>query len=457
MRRLAALTLASTLSSCAAERAPAAGDGSSTDAAASTSPSSGSADGSAAEADTAGPTTPSTSEDGTDASQSSGDPSGDPTDGIECPPPRVGDDPPLPDWVSALPLWQWYPIPGTALSSVEPTPLPFGYGAAKISAWNGATLKREGSIYLVAMAGGHADYAGNEVDALRLSDAVPQWVELHAPTSADDVINEAQFYLDQRPSATHTYWASQFIDGLDRLIVIGSPGMGADALPAAPADWPYAYTNIYSASFAMCESEWDSPDHVQPLPDPSGDWTASLAAKHPVTGDIYYHRLGGPWYRLDAATLTWEDVSDNGGPHYAGAAIDGVRDRMLTVGSYDGDVPPSVRALDGSEIEAEFGGMGAAALTVSGYPGVLYDEACDMFLVGLNGSYDEENPDASTPIRLLAVDPETWEVTEPSTSGPTPLARPNGIFNALQYVPELRGIVLANRYAGDVFFMRTAP
>ena len=52
-----------------------------------------------------------------------------------------------PAWVSSLPLWEWYPIPNTALSSVEPTPRPLGNSgpASKINAWCGATLKRQGS------------------------------------------------------------------------------------------------------------------------------------------------------------------------------------------------------------------------------------------------------------------------------------------------------------------------
>src|SRR4051812_21785772 len=77
----------------------------------------------------------------------------------------------LPSWVSALPLWQWFEIPNTALSSAPPTGPAGDYGdvTSKISDWVGAALKREGSFYIIGMVGGHNDYFGNEVDALELN------------------------------------------------------------------------------------------------------------------------------------------------------------------------------------------------------------------------------------------------------------------------------------------------
>ena len=101
---------------------------------------------------------------------------------------------PLPAWVAALPLWQWHEIPNTALSSVEPSVRPLGITGprSKIDAWCGATLKRKGSVYMLGAAGGHGDYAGNEVDALQLNVATPQWVELRGPTPNTDIINATQ-------------------------------------------------------------------------------------------------------------------------------------------------------------------------------------------------------------------------------------------------------------------------
>lgn len=48
-----------------------------------------------------------------------------------------------------------------------------------------------------------------------------------------------------------------------------------------------------------------------------------------------------------------------------------------------------------------------------------------------------------------------WAVDLPTISGSV-AQRSNGIHNAAQYVPELKGVVLANSYTGNVKFMRTA-
>jgi hypothetical protein len=49
----------------------------------------------------------------------------------------------------------------------------------------------------------------------------PRWVELRGPTPNDKIINTpAQFYLDLRPSSTHTYYGTQFIDQRDRMFIM---------------------------------------------------------------------------------------------------------------------------------------------------------------------------------------------------------------------------------------------
>lgn len=354
----------------------------------------------------------------------------------------------LPTWVSNLPLWQWYAIPNTALSSVEPSPRPCGNTgpASKIEAWNGATLKREGSVYLIGAAGGHGDYCGNEVDALKLNTITPQWVQLSPPSANSAVINTSQFYLDLKPSATHTYYATQFVNARNRLFVLPSQGMLLYGLPNAPIEWPYFGGRGYSFSFNMATNSWDAPDYVGYYPG-GGAYQAALAAKHPVTEDIYYNRDGGGWWKWTQATNSWSQLSSTNMGNFAGAAIDPIRNRMLLIGSYNNDKDPRVANLNGTQIPVDFGGLGPAALRLGNYPGVVYDEANDKFLVFANDG---------TNIQVYRVDAATWSVDSPSISGTLPSARKNGIQNSVQYVPELGGVVIANDYYGNVLFMRTS-
>ena len=367
-----------------------------------------------------------------------------PTDPVPTPPALTGA---LPAWLTALPLWQWHELPNTALSSVDPAVRPLGATgpSSKIDAWCGAALRRRDSIYMLGAAGGHADYAGNEVDALRLNTATPQWVELRGPSSNSDVINAAQFYLDKRPAATHTYYASQFIDSLDRMMVFASGGLNG-SFPTAPADFPYI-GDTRSFSFNLALGDWDAPDYVAPFPG-GGDRLACLCAKHPWTDDVYYSRsYGTGWYRWTSISNTWIRLSDAArAPWYAGAAIDPVRGRMLLVGGYS-PLPAEVRNLDGTLVPITFTGLGASALEISGYPNVSYDEANDRYVVMFN---------AGGVIKVLRVHPQTWWVDEPAMTGSVPTARANGLHNAVQYVPELRGLVVANRHNGNVLFVRTA-
>jgi hypothetical protein len=353
-----------------------------------------------------------------------------------------------PSWVSNLPLWQWYSIPNTALSSIEPSPRPAGNTgpSSKIIAWTGATLKRKGSIYLIGAAGGHADYAGNEVDALELNTESPRWKQLSPPSPHNQLITGAQYYLDTKPAATHTYYATQFIDARNRMLVIASPGMDMGGLPLPPAGWAYLGNPGYSFSFHLETNTWDPPEYIERYGG-GGDFTAALVAKHPVTEDIYYSRTGDGWWRWTQLTNTWTKLSNNGETNYAGAAIDPTRSRMLIVGSYGGDVNPRVRDLTGNLIPVTFGGLGAAALKLGGYPGVIYDEANDKFLVFHN---------SASGIAVHRVDAATWFVDAAPLTGPAPSRRTNGVHNSVQYVPELGGVVLANDYHGNVLFVRTS-
>jgi hypothetical protein len=355
----------------------------------------------------------------------------------------------LPAWVAALPLWQWYEIPNTALSSIDPVPRPLGSTgpSSKIDAWCGACLKRQGSVYLLGAAGGHADYAGNEVNALVLNAATPQWTQLRGPTPNAEVINGTEVYLDLRPAATHTYYTTQFIEPLNRMVVFNRNGLSGQ-FPAPPADWPYIGVNGRSKSFNLSAGDWDPPDYIQRFTFPGGDITAALCVKHPVTNDVYYSpSYGSGWYQWAYASNTWSKQSGvTRAPWYAGAAIDPLRNRMLLVGGYS-PAPPEVHALDGTRLAATFTGLGAAALAVSDYPSVVYDEATDRFMVGFN---------SGAAIKILRVNPETWFVDEPNMTGDAPAARTNGLQNSMQYVPELKGMVVANKHNGNVYFVRTA-
>lgn len=364
-----------------------------------------------------------------------------------------------PAWRRFAVVHQWIEIAGTALSTVAPDPLPGtspSSPASKITAWCGAALKRAGSVYYIGMAGGHADYAGNEINALDLSVDVPAWAEVSACSADVDIYNRTGIYADLRGGSYHTYNYLQFIDSIGKLVGFNNPGVDySSGTPpySVPGDWPYAsgggapanYDFRWSPAFDPVGGEFESPTYVPEFPTTAGDWTAAMCVKHQTTGDVYIARSGDRWRKLTAATRTWSTPSAEYEQNYTGQAIDPTRDRMLIVGGFSA-AAPRVRDLDGHLISVTFGGLGAGAITVAAYHGVVYDEENDRFLVFVN----------TDPLTVYAVDADTWAVSAVTTTGVEPAQRSNGIHNSVQYVPEMTGVVYANSYTGNVLFMRTA-
>lgn len=383
-------------------------------------------------------------------------------------------EPGVPAWLAGAVVNQWVSIAGTALSSVQPSPLPVtpsgtSDASNKINAWCGAALRRSDGTYLVGMAGGHKDYAGNEINALRLRADVPAWEEVSARTPDASLYNRSAFNADLKGAASHTYYYLQFLESLGVFVSFTNSGVDYGAAPSpAPLNppfpaWPYIATDPatwtggtgydfrWSPAFDLAARTWKSPTYIPAFPSTVGDWTAAMCVKHPTTDDVYIARTGDRWRKFTAATQTWSDVSANTEQNYAGAAIDPTRSRMLVVGGFAGAAAPRVRDLSGNLISVTFGGLDPSVLQGAGmsYAGIVYDEANDRYLVVKNDS----------PVSIYAVDASTWAITLLSTTGTAPPQRTNGIQNSVQYVPDLggaSGIVIATEYSGNVRFLRTA-
>lgn len=364
----------------------------------------------------------------------------------------------VPTWVSNLPLNQWYSIPNTALSSVNPSPQQGGSTGpqSKIIAWNGAALKRTGSIYYIGMAGAHNDYAGNEVDALTLNTATPAWTQLNTPSPSSEYYDQSVYYRDLHAAPAHTYNALQVIESLNRLVLFTSaqgngPGSG---YPAVPPGWLYGTASgqpnsdlHYVTSFNLSTNAYDAPSTPVANYLGGGFATAAPVAKHQVSEDVYMARDGAGWWKWTKATNTWAQINSNGpGANFACAVIDPTRGRILVIGDFDGVIGPRVYNLSGAQQSVTFGGLGASSLIVgNGYPGCVYDEVNDNFLMLRNNG---------SVIDIRRINAGTLFVDDPTVTGTKPTARTNGIHNSVQYVPELGGIAIANDFTGSVKFMR---
>ena len=132
-----------------------------------------------------------------------------------------------PAWFSALAERTWTDIAGGStysgadwqkgnrLIDVAPSPNPPGDTGMVgiITAYCGATSMQSTGEYLKVAEGGHADYYGNEIYALKLTDATPGWKRIWGPTpnaqmSTSSISQNQAFVrnLDNTPRSCHGWY-----------------------------------------------------------------------------------------------------------------------------------------------------------------------------------------------------------------------------------------------------------
>lgn len=376
----------------------------------------------------------------------------------------MGPAPGYPAWRQGLTPWQWYEIANTALSSIAPSPTPPGITGpvSKVDAWCGGTLRRAGSVYMLGAAGGHGDYAGNEVNAITLSADVPAWQQVKAPSALADIIKDSSVYLDLTRAAIHTYSNTQYDQIGDRMLIVagaGIDGTWGDLITPTPDDWPWR-TGSHSSppdpvlhplmAFSWSTKGWLPPDTLGLLPAGVGG-TGALACADPVANLIYSAAVGwGGLKRYSPATDTWTPAATIGYISTHAGAVDTIRNRMLIIGpNVDAPPPRLVDLAAGELMSVTWSGLAESTLQAA-HPGLVYDEHNDRYVAAINGSGPTD------PVEIYFIDPQTHVISQPEIAGTKPLQRPNGIHNAMQYAPELKGIVLHNSYTGNVKFLPVA-
>ncbi len=263
---------------------------------------------------------------------------------------------------------QWAQLlPRSALTAVIQTPPPAitgGFADTSIidGAFNGAVVDQKRGEIILAANGGHHDYAGNEVYALRLRTATPQWYRLTNRTP-DNLLNTSQSgnvyaridNLDGLPRAGHMWNDGVYCEGLDKLIypytsdfASGNSGQspGAwmfdrgrcgdvfSAFPIAystvaanngngPGFWQYMGLTLSSAGsmpsdYEACPGAYDPLNRealgFQKIPQSAPIATESAWAINPITGAITRYNVqpasGNPVINWVATTYnTWPPVA----------------------------------------------------------------------------------------------------------------------------------------------------
>lgn len=350
-----------------------------------------------------------------------------------------------PAWRRDVKAWQWVRIPGSDLSSVRPArPVP-GDLRNRINAWNGLAADVHHNRLFSAGNGGHADYSGNEVYSIDLSVDSPGWRMLREPSAPEHIVRALvdgvrhDYYLDGRPSSTHTYYALNYLVSHDAIFKFGAGSLWGSG---NEANWK---TDVFSLKANDWQPPGSWPDVIPE--EPSGrDATAASICMNPMTDEVYIAARG--LRRFDPATGTFSYLRarwpQNSSATYArGCAVDPVRKRVVYFGdAYNVPTGGLVYDVAINKISAiSFSGEAAAEIT-KGASFAWYEPQLDRFLLKTNIAD-----------RVYAIDPVSFEVSRvPTVGGEEMPNAANGVQSRWQRFPNLGGYAYYARHGDGLWF-----
>ena len=345
----------------------------------------------------------------------------------------------MPAWMSGLAVGQWFQIPGTALSSVAPSPTPPGNtgSQSKVQTWNSFVVDtRTSKVYSVA-GGGHNDYAGNEVDELTLELAQPAWTQKLAPTPSGQLTNCQSYYADGRPTSRHSYYGVTLDIVNDRIMLFG----GA---PWCTGGGFHSAVSSYNIGSNTYNGAGTHPSIInQGIA--TGEGGAAYALD-PLTGDVYKAMFSN-YAKWTRASNSWSTITAGGGPngHETMSAMDTTRGRVLYVGGASSNDHHLYTLSNSSFSAITLNGSSAASIAGAEKGALIYVEPVDRFFVRL----------AAAGATVYMIHPTTFEVTTlATTDGGTIPGTQSGPFNKFLYVPRLGGAVYVPSYSGNAWFLR---
>lgn len=349
------------------------------------------------------------------------------------PPPPPGS---LPAWVNALAAGQWFQIPNTAMSSVQPSPSPSGNTGpqSKVIAWTSFVVDtRTSKVYSLAN-GGHNDYAGNEVDVLDLETAAPSWSQMLPPTPNGQLTNCQSYYADGRPASRHTYYGVALNAFDDRIMLFGG------------AHWCInGGFHLAASSYNVGANSWN-PSGTHPSVSSALGLGVPAYSANPLTGDVYVLRNSsvGRWNRSSNTFTSLSPSGGGAGGEESMSAFDTTRGRVLVLGGLNSDRHYYTVSTN-AWTQITLSGPNAANVAGADKAALVYVEAIDRFLVRLQGSGGA----------VYQIHPSTFEVTTFTASGSASVpSTTNGPYNKFLYVPRLRGCVYVPSYSGNAWFLR---
>lgn len=355
-----------------------------------------------------------------------------------------------PAWLRDQPRYAWFEIPGTKISSVDPSPSPRGNPRNKVTAWNGAALETRESVLWMGLSGGHADYAGNEINRIRLGTDFPRWEEVRPPSRVDFSREgknwDVPYYMDGAPASRHTYDNQQFINSDRRLCwvgagaVWGSGGRGSES---------FDYWDVDRRRFGTYANALETIGESLRGPE-------SMVVKHPLTEDIYFSRgHTGNYLMWTRTTNTWQLVRRfRTRLGQCCAAISPNSDTLLRIGRFGGSKRDGKLWVHGWH--AQTGRDEPGKVTLNGSAAEWFDSTD---ILRARGAALEWCPILNkfayycgflAPKQVIVIDPAGWVADYLPMAGITPEKGLKPHYNRFRYAPELGAFVLVDGWDQNI-------
>ena len=339
----------------------------------------------------------------------------------------------MPAWRQGMAVGEWRQIPNSALSTApRSVNAPGNTGpVSKVIAWNSFVIDpRNATVYSPAN-GGHWDYAGNEVNSIRLSEAAPRWTELRASTAVSAIRESVTHYADGRPTSRHSYYGATFNPIRNRIMMIGG------------SRWGNGFIFGAMDGFNLASNDWDGARTFPDAPNGAVALPETAFVENPSTGDIYAFGSYSV-FRWSSASNAWSTLA-SGISIYgfeAASAFDTRRNRILVVA---GQGDRHLFNVSNNSVQSVAFSGASSGLSGSG-SGMVYEPWLDAYLF-------RRSAGGSTVYRINA---QTFAVDIlPVTSGGSIPSATNGVYRRFLFAPTLGGVVYCPDYDSNMWFLRT--
>ena len=352
----------------------------------------------------------------------------------------------LPSWLAAGAVNEWIEVPnGQPSSATGLAPAvagSMGTQSGIVNAWGGAFA--DGAKFYIH-GGGHADYGGNEIGAIDLSQEAPAWDLLIERTPVASLLGGSNYYADGYPTSRHTYYAMAVaeIGGAKRFLRFNA--WSGFAYNGPPVNGAADVRTLDVDGFNLATNQWE-PGAYGPATTITGSGTGF--AQDPTTGDCYAWSTSSAIQKYTLASDTCSTVATLGGSEgESGAcAVDAVAGKLYRFAGRASARCSSWSLSGGGKVTETFTGPAASVLNglTGDNPGwgIAHDTARNVVYLMTGAAV------------LYRVRLSDLYVEQVGSTGATPAAPTNGTWGRLKYLPELDAIVYLASWTSQLLVMR---